>query len=160
MRELSTVNPADVPVVIAALWDDSQPTTIAPEPLTPWGNPSQRHPALWIRSSELSVLTGSWFSWDRTRTSTSCSSRSTCRRPSPRTSRSTFAKLRHRAGNLLDGALGMLPFDETLTDLGKTDPRNETSIVTPLMVTMFSPSWIMAVTADVLDASAVIAELR
>lgn len=45
-----------------------------------------------------------------------------------------FAKLHRRAWNLLDGALGMLPFEETLTDLGETDPRNETSVITLLQI--------------------------
>jgi beta-lactamase superfamily II metal-dependent hydrolase len=45
-----------------------------------------------------------------------------------------FSKLHRRAWNLLDGALGMLPFEETLTDLGETDPRNETSVITLLQV--------------------------
>jgi beta-lactamase superfamily II metal-dependent hydrolase len=34
--------------------------------------------------------------------------------------------------NLLDGAIGTLPFEETLTDLGETSPRNETSVITLL----------------------------
>ncbi len=34
--------------------------------------------------------------------------------------------------NLLDGAIGALPFEETLTDLGETAPRNETSVITVL----------------------------
>ena len=31
--------------------------------------------------------------------------------------------------NLLDRAIGALPFEETLTDLGETGPRNETSVI-------------------------------
>jgi beta-lactamase superfamily II metal-dependent hydrolase len=45
-----------------------------------------------------------------------------------------FSQLRRRARNLFDSALGMLPFEETLTDLGETSPRNETSVVTLLQV--------------------------
>src|SRR5206468_1172024 len=46
----------------------------------------------------------------------------------------SYSRLHRRAWNLLDGALGMLPFEETLTDLGETDPRNETSVITLLQV--------------------------
>jgi DNA replication protein DnaC len=46
----------------------------------------------------------------------------------------TFSQLRRRARNLFDSALGMLPFEETLIDLGETSPRNETSVVTLLQV--------------------------
>lgn len=36
--------------------------------------------------------------------------------------------------NLLDSAVGALPFEETLTDLGETTPRNESSVVTLIRV--------------------------
>lgn len=44
----------------------------------------------------------------------------------------SFSNLRSRAANLLDSAIGMLPFQETLTDFGVTNPRNETSVITLL----------------------------
>jgi beta-lactamase superfamily II metal-dependent hydrolase len=46
----------------------------------------------------------------------------------------SFSTLRSRARNLFDNALGMLPPVETLTNLGDTDPRNETSVVALLQI--------------------------
>lgn len=46
----------------------------------------------------------------------------------------SFSQVRRGARNLLDTALSMLPSEETLTDLGVTNPRNEMSVVTLLTV--------------------------
>jgi beta-lactamase superfamily II metal-dependent hydrolase len=44
----------------------------------------------------------------------------------------TLSRASRGLRNLLDSAIGVLPFEETLTDLGETTPRNETSVITVL----------------------------
>ena len=47
---------------------------------------------------------------------------------------SLSASLRNRAGSLLESVLDWLPVEETLTDAGETNPRNETSVITLITV--------------------------